>query len=270
MLKPRSPIPFDAAGAVSHGRREALGFAVAALVPLALDAQALEGAASCEATSPRERVPLVELYTSEGCDSCPPADRWLSSLRGRDDVIALAFHVDYWDRLGWTDRFGHARHTERQRWLAQFGASKFVYTPEVAVAGREWQRWRGGDPARVVAPLRSAPVLRLRARAGARIDADVQVQGLYPGSAPRVFIALWQNGLVSQVRAGENRGATLQHDFVVRALSEALDPAAARASFRLPAEFDAAQAGLAAFMQDLRTGEVLQAVSVPLCAGKIG
>ena len=68
----------------------------------------------CNAESGAQVPVMVELYTSEGCNSCPPADRWLSSLKDKHGVLAAAFHVDYWDRLGWKDRFGHARHTERQ------------------------------------------------------------------------------------------------------------------------------------------------------------
>ena len=71
-------------------------------------------AASCRVTSGEQQAQVVELYTSEGCNSCPPADRWLSSLKSQPGVLAAAFHVDYWNSLGWVDRFGSARHTERQ------------------------------------------------------------------------------------------------------------------------------------------------------------
>ena len=93
------------------------------------------GSVECSARSGAATPRVVELYTSEGCDSCPPADRWLSGLRGRDDVIALAFHVDYWDRLGWVDRFGSPAHTERQQRLSRAMGSRFVYTPQVLLDG---------------------------------------------------------------------------------------------------------------------------------------
>ncbi len=86
---------------------------------------------------------LVELYTSEGCSSCPPADRWLSQLKGQDDVVALAFHVDYWDRLGWKDRFASAEHTQRQAQQQRSNGARFSYTPQVVVNGRDRPSWGG-------------------------------------------------------------------------------------------------------------------------------
>ena len=79
---------------------------------------------TCSATSGATAPLVVELYTSEGCSSCPPADRWLSTLKGRPDVLALAFHVNYWDRLGWPDRFASVEATERQHKLAQLAGSR--------------------------------------------------------------------------------------------------------------------------------------------------
>src|SRR5439155_369615 len=76
-----------------------------------------------------------------GCNSCPPADRWLSGLKGRSDVVALAFHVDYWDRLGWVDRFADAAYTRRQVEQQRLSGGGFVYTPQVLVDGRDWRRW---------------------------------------------------------------------------------------------------------------------------------
>jgi hypothetical protein len=122
-----------------------LGAVAAALWP------ALSGA-ECRAASPNHTVALIELYTSEGCDSCPPADRWLSALDlgpPATRAVALAFHVDYWDRLGWRDRFGSATFTERQ--YEQMGRrhAAFVYTPQVLLQGAEFSRW--GDASQPVA-----------------------------------------------------------------------------------------------------------------------
>ena len=101
----------------------------------------------CTAKSGREAVALVELYTSEGCDSCPPADRWLSTTfrKGVAGVAAipLAFHVDYWDRLGWKDRFASPAYTERQYVAMRANHAGFVYTPQVLVQGRDFPEWRG-------------------------------------------------------------------------------------------------------------------------------
>ena len=96
-------------------------------------------AAACVATSGRETVPLVELFTSEGCDSCPPADRWLSatfpSVRAAASASVLAFHVDYWDRLGWKDRFASPAFTQRQAQQQVPSGARFSYTPQVVVDG---------------------------------------------------------------------------------------------------------------------------------------
>ena len=86
---------------------------------------------------------MVELYTSEGCSSCPPADRWLSGLKGKPAVVALSFHVDYWDRLGWKDRFSSAAYSQRQSQLQRTSGARYVYTPQVVVAGRDQPRWSG-------------------------------------------------------------------------------------------------------------------------------
>jgi hypothetical protein len=163
------------------------------------------------------RVPLVvELFTSEGCSSCPPADRWLSALKGRDDVIALGFHVTYWDRLGWPDRFASSEFTARQyEHMRRLGADH-VYTPQVVVDGRDWRGWRGSGLPAAAAP-RAAPRLVLE-RDG---DAVLATVAPWPGAAARGdqvtgFWAVTEDGHENRVRAGENAGETLRHDHVVR------------------------------------------------------
>ncbi len=170
-------------------------------------------AESCSARSGATAPIVVELYTSEGCNSCPPADRWLSSLKDRADVLPLAFHVDYWDRLGWKDRFASAAYTERQQQLQRASGARFIYTPQVVVDGRDWRSW----PKALPPAAASSVELELR-RDGSRIEALVR-----PGRAsPSRLAAYWafvEDGHVSEVRAGENAGATLQHDAVVRVYS---------------------------------------------------
>src|SRR5271169_4485890 len=103
------------------------------------------GKADCRAVSPNYTVALLEFYTSEGCDSCPPADRWFSSLHLGPDAphaAALAFHVDYWDRLGWRDRFGSAAFTQRQQEQMRRHDASMVYTPQVLLQGNDLTTWR--------------------------------------------------------------------------------------------------------------------------------
>jgi hypothetical protein len=100
---------------------------------------------ACTAASARQVAPVVELYTSEGCNSCPPADRWLSKLKADPAVVALAFHVDYWDRLGWKDRFASAAFHCAPGVAAGEQRRRFSYTPQVVVDGREPHRLVAGD-----------------------------------------------------------------------------------------------------------------------------
>jgi hypothetical protein len=167
-------------------------------------------AQTCRAESSAQVPVVVELYTSEGCSSCPPADRWLSSLKDKPGVLAAAFHVDYWDRLGWKDRFGSARHTERQAQLQASSGVRYSYTPQVIVNGRDWRRWP-----ELPKPAGPAPVRLSMQRVGEQIELHV-----VPAADARQRWALWWAALeddhVSQVKGGENSGITLRHDHVVR------------------------------------------------------
>jgi hypothetical protein len=174
---------------------------LAALVPIAAMAQ------TCEKRAAAQPPAIVELYTSEGCSSCPPADRWLSALKGRSDVIALAFHVNYWDRLGWPDRFATPATTERQHLLAQTSGSSYVYTPQVVLNGRDLRQWSGSSLAR---PPESTVALALK-RDGNTVTADVGATG----GRLAGYWAVLEDGHSSRVKAGENAGETLMHDHVV-------------------------------------------------------
>src|SRR5438270_83142 len=115
-------------------------------------------------TSKNSGTHLLELFTSEGCSSCPPAEAWLGRLKSDDrlwqDFVPIAFHVDYWDRLGWKDRFAQSEWTQRQRAYANKWGSSSVYTPGFVLDGREWQDWSGdvSFPTREDAGLLTATV----------------------------------------------------------------------------------------------------------------
>jgi hypothetical protein len=169
----------------------------------------LTAAQTCERTAGARPPLVVELYTSEGCSSCPPADRWLSTLKGRDDLLPLAFHVSYWNRLGWVDRFATQDATQRQYALARAMGAPNVYTPQVVAHGRDWRRWPALPPADSAPP---APMSLKLLREGGRVVAEV-------GAAPGRWTGYWavlEDGHRSRVSAGENRGETLAHDHVVR------------------------------------------------------
>jgi hypothetical protein len=190
-----------------------------AAIALALLPTVAAAAPMCEARS-GERVPrVVELYTSEGCNSCPPADDWVASLAGRDDVIAAAFHVDYWDRLGWKDRFASAAATERQRQEGARSGAAFIYTPQVLVDGRDWRAWPELPRPQAGA---KAPALQAR-REGDVVNVQVAAMAAADGKAAR--LALWwatlEDGHRSAVRSGENAGRELRHEAVARRFGSA-------------------------------------------------
>ena len=248
------------------------------LLAMATVLPALSLAAECTARSGPTTAALVELYTSEGCSSCPPADRWLSKLGGAGNVVPVAFHVTYWDYIGWRDAFADERHTARQRDRAAASGTRYVYTPQVTVGGRDFRDWSSGKafaqaierinktPSRVDLEIRVKPVEggRLVAEASATPNAGVARGNL------ALVIAATQNGLSSRVSAGENRGEHLSHDHVVRGFNESkafggTGAVTASATFSARGDWKPEAMSIAAFVQDLKTGEVLQAVSAPLC-----
>src|SRR5262249_2265237 len=155
---------------------------------------------ACQTVSSGKPPLVVELYTSEGCSSCPPADRWLSSLKGRDDVLALAFHVNYWDNLGWVDRFASPDLTQRQYALARRGCGAAVCTPEVVVDGVDWTGWPRLPAVAAASPV-SVTLMRdadvVTATVGAAITGPGRLEGYW---------AVLEDGYESKVRAGENAG----------------------------------------------------------------
>jgi hypothetical protein len=170
--------------------------------------------AACSARSGATIAPVVELYTSEGCSSCPPADRWLSSLKSDPATLAFAFHVDYWDYIGWKDRFAHPVHGARQGQQQAVNGARVRYTPQVVLNGADRPNWPALRTP-LSAPSGAATVALALARDGDAVKATVTPLA----GAPARLAAWWavtEHGHVSRVRAGENDGETLHHDYVVR------------------------------------------------------
>jgi hypothetical protein len=236
---------------------------------------------ACSASSGKTAPPVIELYTSEGCDSCPPADRWFSTLKddaARGKVVPLAFHVDYWDYLGWRDRFGDPLFSARHRDAAARGGARVVYTPQMLLDGREFMQWRrtGWDQLGTsAAPKPARAELRVSAAAApASIALRVNVSGKTVSAmrGGEAYVALFENGLSSDVKGGENKGVLLRHEVVVRRW---LGPFAfergelnVAQAIEIPANAVLAQSGIAVVAVDDRGG-VLQAVALPLrdCGG---
>jgi len=157
---------------------------------------------------------LIELFTSEGCSSCPPADAWMSRLKSRPDlwkrVVPVAFHVDYWDGLGWPDRFASAANTTRQHRYAAAWRSESVYTPGLVLDGHEWRGWfRESLPE--PSPTKVGR-LAITLHDGQTDVVFTRLGGVTPLS---VELALLGGNLESNVTRGENSGHKLRHDFTV-------------------------------------------------------
>jgi len=168
-----------------------------------------------------ERPIVVELFTSEGCSSCPPADALLAELADRPDVLALSFHVDYWDRLGWKDPFSSREATARQNRYATLLALSTVYTPQIVVDGK-WQAV-GSDRADVEQALDRARRDRPEVPVTLALDHGQAQIALGPGSdgvAASVTLIGFDRRHVTAVKRGENSGRTLAHVDVVRGFDE--------------------------------------------------
>jgi hypothetical protein len=165
------------------------------------------------------RVSLIELYTSEGCSSCPPAEQWLGQLRDQPglwrDFVPVAFHVDYWNRLGWPDRFSKKEFTQREYDYSAAWSSDSVYTPCFVRDGAEWKA--RGVPS---AASGSAVGTLTLDYDGATLKAEFVPAGKGVAGDFEVHIAVLGAGIVSKVTAGENRGETLKHDFIVLSLTK--------------------------------------------------
>lgn len=239
---------------------------------------ATPAAAECSARSGPQTAALVELYTSEGCSSCPPAERWLASLDSRypaGKIVPLALHVDYWDYIGWKDPYAKREFSLRQRKLSQLQRMALVYTPQVLLQGRDFRGWGGKAFEAALAKINAQPArasLKLAvtgADPGAlHVEAVAELlQG--PAGAADLYLAAYRSGLQSRVKAGENRGRLLSHDYVVLEWQGPFALAGKTLTERrkvplLPGATPA-NSGVAAFVQDRRTGEVLQALLRSAC-----
>lgn len=251
-------------------------------------AMASPGWAACSVASGERTTALVELYTSEGCNSCPPADRWLSGLGERgyvpSRVVPLFLHVDYWDYIGWKDPYAKPEFSGRQRKMTQLQRLAFVYTPQVMLQGQDFRAWRGPGFDAALARINAQPARARIALGIERVGSDAMTVDVQAELLDRkhlkdaaLYLASYENRLSSTVTAGENSGRTLKHDFVVLEWQGPLDlgPQGRRAERRriplLPRAVPE-NSGVVAFVQDRRSLEVLQALMLPSCrtAGREG
>jgi hypothetical protein len=173
------------------------------------------GQAQTTLQSGPDQVSMVELYTSQGCSSCPPADRWLSKLKRHPDlwkqVIPVAFHVDYWDYIGWQDPLAQPEFGQRQRRYAKEGGVRTVYTPGMMLNGKDWRGWAKGNFPRTKQPDAGMLTVEFKEQ---QLLVDYQPTNRTSRKL-LVYIALLGFDLKSNVTAGENRGRELTSDFIV-------------------------------------------------------
>jgi hypothetical protein len=194
-----------------------------------------------------------------------------------DQVVPLAFHVDYWDSLGWADRFAHPRFSDRQRAHADRNQARFVYTPQFLLNGTDYRLPSSTAGLSQLLKKHNAQPEAARLRLGQRssptgIELELEAQLLQPAAqrTAETFVVVTENNLRSEVLAGENRGKLMLHDFVVRELVGPLhfddaDRLLWDKTIALRPEWKRRDLALAAFVQDSRTGNVLQALQAPLC-----
>lgn len=167
------------------------------------------------------QVPLIELFTSQGCSSCPPAEKWLSRLKDDSGLwtsfVPVAFHVDYWDYLGWKDPFSSAQYTDRQRRYSALWGAQTIYTPGFVLNGNQWREWGGKIRFGEQAALSTG---KLEVKIVDRRKFEIHFSPLNPESEYQVSLAVLGMGMNTAIQAGENRGRSLAQDFVVLELSE--------------------------------------------------
>ncbi len=178
--------------------------------------------ASWTASSSPQQARLIELYTSQGCSSCPPADSWLASMKSRDDlwqgIVPVAWHVTYWDYLGWRDPYASKPNDVRQRRMAaRAGAS--VYTPGVFVDRGEWRSWRRSSSGLYRRADNTVGTLSAESENG-QIRVQFDAAAHLKLKAPMLELVFLRTGLNTSVKAGENRGRKLIHEFVAGDLSK--------------------------------------------------
>jgi len=221
---------------------------------------------------------LVELFTSEGCSSCPRADSVLSQL-GRDqrvpgaEIIVLEEHVDYWDRLGWKDPFSSAAMSARQSEYSEALGRRDLYTPQMIVDGRT--EFVGSSEAQALQAIGTAsampkPAVQLSWAGGDALAIRVEpLTNATRNEAPQVYLAVAENMLHSDVKLGENAGRALEHDGVVRQLiavgktRTASTRFSSTVSVRAAPEWNRANLRAVVFVQERQSRRVLAAASIP-------
>jgi hypothetical protein len=235
------------------------------LLASAACSQAQQGDVAVQHPAHNKGFAVLELFTSEGCSSCPPADALMAKIQRETagtPVYILAFHVDYWDRQGWKDRFSDAAFSARQRRYAVWLNLETVYTPQLVVNGSS--EYIGADEGKISQAMaealagRSTDTLALQGRVeGNRLQVAYHTNATTRNT--KLLLALVQKNAQSSVRAGENAGRTLSHVQVVHTLAETDIAEGKTVSMRLPDGFNSSDWELIGFVQRQDNGHILTA-----------
>lgn len=242
-------------------------------MPLATSAQTWQGSTG------EKQIPVVELFTSEGCGACPPADRWSKSLPElgftEDKVVVLGFHIDYLnDRKGWIDRFAKPEYSERQRQLVLLNLYKTVFTPQIIISGEAvhaWERHANKVIEAVTGFEAEADLDMTVERVGAsyKIETKTVVRGQDNQTHSKLYLAVTEDDIINKALGGDNAGATFNHQNLVREwlgpfdLNEASDTVTTT-EITIDPEWKQKKLTVVALVQNLDDGFVLQALPVPL------
>ena len=215
---------------------------------------------------------VVEMFTSQSCSSCPPADKFLGELAKRKDVLALSMHVDYWNALGWRDPWSSPKVTARQRYYSRVLGTRYVSTPQAIIQGRAYAV--GSDRSSVLGLIN-----RARRNAPARVipritmpDPDkltVTLPDGSPSGPATVWLVAFDDGHTARITGGENTGATITYSNVVRALRPIGTWTGKAQSLTVDISSDraAGYGNCAILVQAKGTGQVLGAASLPMMSG---
>jgi len=216
----------------------------------------------------QDRLTVVELFTSQGCSSCPPADAFLGELTKRADVLPLSLHVDYWDYIGWKDPFADAKHTSRQRtYAARFGL-RYVYTPQMVIHGNA--QATGSDRRRVLSSIeesRALPRIPIKLKQGRGGVVMVTIEGgTATASQPaEVVLVMIDSEHKTSVKRGENRGKTLSNFNVVRSMTTVAEWTGGNMEFATNvSEVQGSGDTVAVFVQSEENGRILGAAKLKL------
>lgn len=190
-------------------------------------------------TSGPAHVQFIELYSSESCSSCPPADKWISNFKNAAGLwktfVPIVFHVDYWNHLGWKDNLSSKEMTKRQIDLSRLWSRPSVYTPAVVADGKEWSKWRDSKDYKLPEFEGTNSGILLTILQEKDDTYTIKVEGTQKNEKYIISIAELGMGLISKITSGENSGETFEHNFVVLSLgSKQLSNIKMEVNFKIP------------------------------------